>query len=138
MSTRLADPPTGDRIDTWLRLNPDLEFKLDPTPAWTETLVEHLAATDAVRTLDLKGHYEGTDVDQSADSELYELVVEDPELTDETRPLFGGHEEPESPNDVAPRGYNDPTPGDELASSPLSSPGDSEGTMWKTDTSGNQ
>jgi len=101
VSTRLDDPPTGDRIDAWLRRDPELEFKLDPTPAWTEALVERLAATDAVRTVDLKGYYEGTDVDQSADPELYELVVEgfpgalieDPELTDETRPLFDGHKE---------------------------------------------
>jgi hypothetical protein len=100
VSTRLGEPPTADRVDEWLRRDPELEFKLDPTPAWTDPLVERLAETGAVRTLDLKGHYEGTDVDVAADPELYERVIEgfpdalleDPALTDETRPLFEGHE----------------------------------------------
>ncbi len=101
VSTRLEEPPTGERVLDWLERDPDLEFKLDPTSEWTEETVEGLAATDAVRVLDLKGMYEGTDVDQSADAELYELVIEgfpdavieDPNLNDETRPLFDGHED---------------------------------------------
>ncbi len=101
VSTRLGDPPTGDRVVEWLDRNPDLEFKLDPTSAWTGDVVDRLAATGAVRTLDLKGQYHGTTVDQPADPPLYERVIEgfpdalieDPALTDETRPLFDGHEE---------------------------------------------
>jgi hypothetical protein len=100
VSTRLGDPPTGDRVLDWLDRNPELEFKLDPTSEWTTDVVERLAATDAVRTLDLKGQYHGTTVDQPADPELYERIVEgfpeplieDPELTEETRPLFEGAE----------------------------------------------
>lgn len=100
VSTRLNDPPTGDRIIDWLERNPDLEFKLDPTSDWTDDTVNRLAATDAVRALDLKGQYHGTTVDQPADPELYERVIqgfpdaliEDPALNDETRPLFEGHE----------------------------------------------
>ncbi|WP_227379123.1 hypothetical protein [Haladaptatus halobius] len=100
VSTRLDDPPTGDRIIDWLDRNPDLEFKLDPTSDWTDDVVDRLAATDAVRTLDLKGQYHGTTVDQPADPVLYERVIEgfpdalieDPALNDETRPLFEGHE----------------------------------------------
>jgi hypothetical protein len=100
VSTRLEDPPTGDRVLEWLDRNPALEFKLDPTSEWTDDVVERLAATDAVRTLDLKGQYHGTSVDQPADPDLYERIVEgfpealieDPELTEETRPLFEGHE----------------------------------------------
>lgn len=96
VSTRLQDPPTGDRIRTWLDRDASLEFKLDPTSDWTPKLVERLAATDAVRILDLKGQYEGTEVDQSADAELYrtvlegfpDAIIEDPDLTEETRPLF--------------------------------------------------
>jgi len=99
-STRLGEPPTGDRVFEMLDRNPDLAFKLDPTPAWTAELVGRLAATDAVRVLDLKGQYEGTDVDVPADPDLYELiiegvpdaVIEDPALTDRTRPLFDGEE----------------------------------------------
>jgi hypothetical protein len=101
VSTRLDDPPTGDRIIDWLDRNPELEFKLDPTSDWTDDVVDRLAATDAVLTLDLKGQYHGTTVDQPADPALYERVVkgfpdaliEDPELNDETRPLFEGQEE---------------------------------------------
>jgi hypothetical protein len=101
VSTQLADPPTGDRVLDWLDRDPTLGFKLDPTPAWTADLVDRLAETGAVRTLDLKGLYEGTDVDQPADPELYDLVlggfpeavIEDPELTGTTRRLFEGHED---------------------------------------------
>jgi hypothetical protein len=100
VSTRLAEPPTGERLFDLLEHSPDLEFKLDPTPAWTGELVDRLATADAVRVLDLKGQYEGTDVDVPADPELYELIVEgvpeavieDPALTDETRPVFDGEE----------------------------------------------
>ena len=100
VSTRLEDPPTGDRVLEWLDRNPNLEFKLDPTSEWTDDVVERLAATGAVRTLDLKGQYHGTVVDQAADPALYERVldgfpealIEDPELNEETRPLFADHE----------------------------------------------
>ena len=100
VSTRLEDPPTGDVVLDWLDRNPELEFKLDPTSEWTTEVVERLAATDAVRTLDLKGQYHGTTVDQPADPELYERIIEgfpealieDPELNKETRPLFEGEE----------------------------------------------
>jgi hypothetical protein len=100
VSTRLGDPPTATRVTDWLDHDPTLEFKLDPTSDWTPDIVKRLAETGAVRILDLKGKYEGTDVDQSGDRDLYELVleqfpdavVEDPDLTDETRPLFEGNE----------------------------------------------
>lgn len=212
VSTRLDDPPTGERIDDWLARNRDLEFKLDPTSAWTEAVIERLADTDAVQVLDLKGQYDGTTVDQPADPALYERVlagfpdalIEDPALTDETRPLFAGEQHrvtwdypirgvdsvtelpwepewlnikpsrfgsveslfetisycmkheiqmfgggqfelsvgrgqlhalaslfyPDSPNDVAPSGYNDPEPSDGLPTSPLSPPESLRGFRW--------
>ncbi|WP_280537227.1 hypothetical protein [Halopenitus sp. POP-27] len=93
VSTRLGDPPSADRVRRLLEADPDLAFKLDPTPEWTADLVGTLAETDAVRVLDLKGWYEGTDVDVPADPELYdrvlegfpEAVVEDAAFTDDTR-----------------------------------------------------
>jgi hypothetical protein len=212
VSTQLGDPPTGERVRDWLDRDPTLEFKLDPTPGWTADLVERLAGTGAVRTLDLKGLYEGTDVDLSADPALYERVlsgfpgalIEDPDLTGETRPLFEGHEDrvswdypirgvdsvealpwepdwlnvkpsrfgsveslldtieyarehdirlygggqfeldvgrgqlhalasvfyPEGPNDIAPGGYNEPEPPDNLPGSPLAPPADPVGFGW--------
>ncbi|WP_290816860.1 hypothetical protein [Halovivax sp.] len=95
-STRLGDPPTLDRVERLRERVPDIEFKLDPTPEWDEELIAALADLDAVRVLDLKGHYEGTEVDAPADPTLYErvieafpeAVIEDPALTPETEPLF--------------------------------------------------
>ncbi|WP_248895935.1 hypothetical protein [Haloplanus halobius] len=98
VSTRLGDPPTTDRVEAILDRHPEMGLKLDPTSDWTAGLISDLAATDAVRVLDLKGHYEGTTVDQPPDSTLYErvlsgfphAVIEDPAITDETRPLIEG------------------------------------------------
>ncbi|WP_049987254.1 enolase [Halobellus rufus] len=100
VSTRLGDPPTTERIATILDAYPDTEFKLDPTPEWDDALVADVAATGAVRILDLKGLYEGTEVDVDPDPALYgrllsgfpDAVIEDPALTDETRSLFDGEE----------------------------------------------
>ncbi|HET7324981.1 MAG TPA: hypothetical protein VFJ06_11675 [Halococcus sp.] len=100
ISTRLGDSPATERIETWLDHYPDAEFKLDPTPDWTADVIEDLVATGAVRTLDLKGFYEGSGVDNPADPDLYrriidgfpEAVIEDPRLTDDTSELFAGEE----------------------------------------------
>jgi hypothetical protein len=99
-STRLGDPPTTDRVDDLTERVPDLELKLDPTTDWDDGLVADLAARDCVRILDLKGMYDAPEVEQEADPRLYERVVEgfpdavieDPQLTDETRPIFEGQE----------------------------------------------
>lgn len=212
VSTRLGEPPTLDRVERFLERDQDIEFKLDPTSEWTDDLVERLAETGVVRALDLKGQYEGTVVDQAPDPELYERVIEgfsdsvieDPALTDETRPILEGHEErvawdatihglesienlpwepswlnikpsrfgsveslfetieycnkheitmygggqfeldvgrgqiqalaslfyPDSANDVAPGGYNDPDISEGLPKSPLSPPKNSQGFRW--------
>ncbi|ELZ19331.1 hypothetical protein C477_08323 [Haloterrigena salina JCM 13891] len=98
-STRLGEPPTTDRLEALRERVPGLEFKLDPIPAWDDDLVagiDDAVGADAIRILDLKGRYEGTEVDVPADRELYErvleafpnAVVEDPALTARTRPLF--------------------------------------------------
>jgi hypothetical protein len=78
----------------------DLAFKLDPTPAWDTELIAQLADYD-VRVLDLKGLYDDEEVAVAADPEFYRRVVdglpdalvEDPDLTAETRPVFEGREE---------------------------------------------
>jgi hypothetical protein len=95
-SRRLDDPPSADQIRRWLDLYPRLRFKLDPTSDWTDELVAELAATGAIDSVDLKGQYEGTVVDQPPDPELYRRVVEgfpnawieDPRVTDETKPIL--------------------------------------------------
>jgi hypothetical protein len=98
-SRRLAEPPSADEIRRWLDLYPSLRFKLDPTSDWTEELVADLAATGAIDSVDLKGQYEGTSVDQPPDPALYQRVldafpdawVEDPKVNDETRPILEPH-----------------------------------------------
>jgi hypothetical protein len=85
-------PETAERLLRVLERYPGTRFKLDPTNTWTEELVDELAATGAVDTLDLKGFYRGTPVDVDTDPELYRLVVEGfPEVTDETRPILEPH-----------------------------------------------
>jgi L-alanine-DL-glutamate epimerase-like enolase superfamily enzyme len=202
MSSRLPDdPPTTTKLRAFLAKYPALRFKLDPTPAWTEELIAELAEMGVVDSLDLKGHYTGTVVDNPADPARYKLLaetfpdawLEDPAINDETdrvlephrdritwdapihsiddieslpfapqmvniKPsrfgglpeLFGAYDycdergiraygggqyelgvgrghiqylaslfHPDTPNDVAPSGYNEPQPPDGLPSSPL-------------------
>jgi hypothetical protein len=98
VSTRLDG---FDRIEAVLDVNPDAEFKLDPTPEWSDDLIDQLAAIDRVRTLDLKGLYEGTEVDTEPDPAFYErvlsafpdAVVEDPAVTEETMDLLDAEAE---------------------------------------------
>ena len=98
VSSRLPEGDTS-RVETLLARYPDAELKLDPTGEWPEETFDYLADTGAVRVLDLKGHYEGTDVDQSPDPDLYERVfetfpdatVEDPAVTDATREVVADH-----------------------------------------------
>ncbi|GGL25615.1 hypothetical protein GCM10009037_06550 [Halarchaeum grantii] len=92
-STRLPEGDTA-RVERFRELDSTLEFKLDPTEEWSEATFRTLRETEAVRVLDLKGYYEGTDVDQDPDVDLYErvfdlpgAVVEDPALTEETEAL---------------------------------------------------
>ena len=219
-STRLGDPPTTDRLEQLRERVPGLEFKLDPIPAWDDTLVTEIderVGADTIRILDLKGQYEGTEVDVPTDPALYrrvfeafpDAVIEDPAVTDETEPLFeddavrsrvswdapidgiadveslpwepdwlnikpsrfgsleslletiahceerdirlygGGQFElgvgrghiqtlaslyyPDSPNDVAPRAYNESDAGTELPSSPLEPPAVPVGFRWDRD-----
>jgi L-alanine-DL-glutamate epimerase-like enolase superfamily enzyme len=96
VSLRLGDPPTIVPIEQRLGSYPTLRFKLDPVSEWSEELIAELQATGAVDSLDLKGLYKGSVVDQGADPVLYERVktafpeawIEDPALTPETDPIL--------------------------------------------------
>jgi L-alanine-DL-glutamate epimerase-like enolase superfamily enzyme len=98
-SKRLDDPQSADQLRPWLEMYPTLRFKLDPMTSWDDELVAELAATGAVDSVDLKGQYAGTVVDQPPDPELYRRVIdgfpdawiEDPNVTDETRPVLEPH-----------------------------------------------
>jgi len=83
-------PEAADRLLDVLGRYPGTRFKLDPTNTWSPELIEELAATGAVDSLDLKGRYKGTPVDVDTDPELYRRVaeafphawLEDPDLDD--------------------------------------------------------
>ncbi|MGE0707929.1 MAG: hypothetical protein AB7N76_14535 [Planctomycetota bacterium] len=75
VSTSLGDPPSSARVRAVLARRPELRFKLDPRPTWDDALLAELAATRAVATLDLKGRYTGTIVDNPADPELYRRLI---------------------------------------------------------------
>jgi hypothetical protein len=96
VSGGLGDPPGTGRVRAWLDLYPGLRFKLDATPLWTPAIVEELRALGCVDSIDLKGQYHGTVVDNPPDPALYRLVVEgfpeawieDPAVTEDTRPIL--------------------------------------------------
>jgi hypothetical protein len=211
-SMRLGEPASIEPLQEWLDTYPALRFKLDPTSTWDDSLVGALVETRAVDTLDLKGAYKGTPVDQDPDPTLYarvamafpEAFIEDPALTEETDPvlephrsritwdapihsvahivslpfpprtlnfkpsrfgswralleayeycgdkgigIYGGGQfelgpgrgqiqylaslfHPESPNDVAPRAYNEASPRPGLPKSPLAPAVDDVGFRW--------
>jgi L-alanine-DL-glutamate epimerase-like enolase superfamily enzyme len=99
VSMRLGDPPRFEAVGRLLERYPTLRFKLDATADWTPELAERIQATGALDSIDLKGLYAGTVVDQGADPALYRLVadtfpqawIEDPRLTDETDPILAPH-----------------------------------------------
>jgi L-alanine-DL-glutamate epimerase-like enolase superfamily enzyme len=101
VSLRLGEPPSLDPVSRRLALYPGLRFKIDPTSSWDEPLIAELRATGAVDSVDFKGLYTGTIVDQPADPVLYRRVVEafpdawieDPKLTAEIDTVLAEHRE---------------------------------------------
>jgi len=99
VSLRLGSPPTIDPVRKRLDRYPSLRFKLDPTSDWSDELIAELVRTGAVDSVDLKGFYAGTVVDQPPDPDLYRRVaeafpdawIEDPGLNDATRPVLEPH-----------------------------------------------
>ncbi len=101
VSLRLGEPPSLDPVLRRLARYPGLRFKLDATSDWDEELVAGLVATGAVDSIDLKGQYHDTIVDQGADPVLYRRVaeafpdawLEDPRLEDATDAVLRPHRE---------------------------------------------
>jgi hypothetical protein len=99
VSLRLGEPPSAQPIQERLALYPSLRFKLDPTSSWDKALIAELVATGAVDSVDFKGLYSGTVVDQPPDPVLYRRVVEafpdawieDPKLTPEIDEILTAH-----------------------------------------------
>jgi L-alanine-DL-glutamate epimerase-like enolase superfamily enzyme len=101
VSLRLGEPPTLEPLTRRLELYPGLRFKLDPTSSWSERLIAQLVDTGAVDSVDFKGLYHGSIVDQPADPVLYQRVaeafphawIEDPALTPETDAVLAPYRE---------------------------------------------
>jgi hypothetical protein len=106
-STRLggfgedAPPSSTEPLRKRLAKYPETRFKLDPENDWGAKLIEEIRELAGVDVLDLKGLYRGTPVDVETDPELYRAVadafpeayLEDPDLSDETRPVLEPHRE---------------------------------------------
>jgi L-alanine-DL-glutamate epimerase-like enolase superfamily enzyme len=101
VSLRLGEPPSMEPLRERLDPYPGLRFKLDPTSSWSEALIAELVDTGAVESVDFKGYYSGSIVDQAPDPVLYKRVaeafpkawIEDPALTPETDAALEGHRE---------------------------------------------
>jgi L-alanine-DL-glutamate epimerase-like enolase superfamily enzyme len=95
----LGDPPATARVRAFLALYPSLRFKLDARPDWTDGIFDELRRLGCVDSVDLKGQYTGTVVDNPPDPALYRRVIEefpdawieDPALTPETIPVLEPH-----------------------------------------------
>lgn len=99
VSGGLGEPPSTARVEAWLDLYPSLRFKLDARPDWDDGIFSRLAELGCVDSIDLKGQYRGTSVDNPPDIGLYARVletfpdawIEDPALTPETTSLLEPH-----------------------------------------------
>jgi L-alanine-DL-glutamate epimerase-like enolase superfamily enzyme len=95
-SVRIGDPPSLGPVHARLAADPQLRFKLDPTPGWDEDLVGELARLGCVDVVDMKGSYRNATVAMDVDAALYHRVIEglpdawieDPGLEDSTAGLL--------------------------------------------------
>jgi len=101
VSTRLDEPPTAERVLRWLRRDPALRFKLDPTDDWPPELIRQIAGLGCVDVMDMKGQYDTVPFGVPSDPHTYRAVmasfpdalIEDPRLTPELRATLAGHED---------------------------------------------
>src|SRR3954447_14368008 len=100
VSLRLGEPASMTPLRERLERYPTLRFKLDATDSWDDALCRQLAATGAVDSVDFKGLYTHTVVDQAPNPALYHRVaeafpdawLEDPKLNEETSKALNGAE----------------------------------------------
>ena len=98
-SVRIGDPPSLAPLQEWLAVDPELRFKLDPTPGWDDDLVAELARLGCVDVIDLKGRYFNVNVAMDAELGLYRRVIEglpgawieDPALEPSTEGMLERH-----------------------------------------------
>ena len=98
-SVRLGDPPSLGPLHALRDINPELRFKLDPTPGWDDDLVSELARLGCVDVIDMKGWYRNVAVAMEPDAGLYRRVIgglrdpwiEDPALEAGTADVLERH-----------------------------------------------
>ena len=119
-SLGLGKEPSIEPVHRRLHRSPGVRFKLDAEATWPQALVDEVAATGAVDTIDFKGQY-GIEVEDSeALGALYDRVIrafpdaylEDPHALPEIAQRLEGHLERVS-YDAPIRG------GDDIGSTPL-------------------
>jgi hypothetical protein len=74
-SIRIGEPPNLGPVQTLLGIDPELRFKLDPTPSWGDELVGELARLGCVDVVDMKGWYRNLSVAMDVDAGLYRRVI---------------------------------------------------------------
>ena len=98
-SLGLGETPSFEPVRRRLDRSPGVRFKLDAQATWAPELVDEVAATAAVDTIDFKGHY-GIEVeDPAALAALYDRVIaafpdaylEDPHDLPEVAERLGDH-----------------------------------------------
>jgi hypothetical protein len=98
-SIRIGDPPDLGPLHALRGVDPELRFKLDPTPSWDDDHVQELARLDCADIVDMKGLYRNVNVAMQPDAALYRRVIEglpdawieDPILDANTADLLGRH-----------------------------------------------
>ncbi|MGD9695457.1 MAG: hypothetical protein AB7V42_07355 [Thermoleophilia bacterium] len=75
-SLGLGDPPSAETVLRRIERYPGLRFKLDAAPSWTPAIIERLARTGAVHTLDFKGLYGMEVEDERALLVLYDRLLD--------------------------------------------------------------
>jgi L-alanine-DL-glutamate epimerase-like enolase superfamily enzyme len=74
-SLGLGKEPSIEPVRRRLARSPGVRFKLDAEATWTPALVDEIAATGAVDTIDFKGHYGFEVEDPQALAALYDHVL---------------------------------------------------------------
>src|SRR4051794_4976768 len=98
-SLGLGEQPSIEPLRRRLARSPGVRFKLDAQATWTPALVDEVAATGAVDTIDFKGHYGFEVEDPDALGALYDHVIaafpdaylEDPHDLPEIAERLGDH-----------------------------------------------
>jgi L-alanine-DL-glutamate epimerase-like enolase superfamily enzyme len=99
-SLGLGKEPSIEPLRRRIERSPGVRFKLDAEATWTPELVEAVAATGAVDTIDFKGHYGFEVEDRDALAALYDRILaafppatclEDPHDLPEVAERLAGH-----------------------------------------------